>query len=79
MKEESTYRLEPLVHVVADGVVATLLRLDHTEHALLAVLEDRAVEELLLVGLDRHVDYICPRNSVSAGGERQWPGLYAQF
>ena len=39
-KGENTYRLEPLVHVEADGVVATHLRLDHTEHALVAVLGD---------------------------------------
>ena len=39
-KGENTYRLEPLVHVEADGVVATHLRLNHTEHALVAVLGD---------------------------------------
>jgi threonine dehydrogenase-like Zn-dependent dehydrogenase len=48
-KQENTYRFEPVVHMVADGVVATHLRLDHTEHALGAVLSDRAVEELLFI------------------------------
>jgi len=43
--------------VEADGVVATLLRLDHTEHALFAVLGNRAVEELLFFSLDGDVDY----------------------
>lgn len=37
-KEENTYRVEPPLHVEADGVVAALLRLDDTEHALFAVL-----------------------------------------
>ena len=36
----TTYRVEPVLHVEADGVVTTRLRLDHTEHALLAVLGD---------------------------------------
>jgi len=56
-KGEHTYRFEPLAHVGADGVVATHLRLDHTEHALVTVLGDRAVEELCFFGLDNHVDY----------------------
>jgi hypothetical protein len=42
--------------VGADGVVATHLGLDHTEHALFAVLGDRAVPELLFIGLKGDVD-----------------------
>ncbi|SRR5258706_10189703 len=36
----TTYRVEPILHVEADGVVTTRLGLDHTEHALLAVFGD---------------------------------------
>ena len=55
-REKNTYRFEPVLHVEADGVVATHLRLDHTKHALFAVLGDGAVEELLFISLEEDVN-----------------------
>jgi len=63
--------------VEADGVVATHLRLDHTEHALFAVLANRAVEELLFIGFESHVD--CKSASNESLVRKDCGRGYAQF